>query len=291
MDIHERLSTLSKRMELTVRKFLSWSGYPRRARNNVSHTRHQLSELDPTIRIGAISAAKRKPTTVNPSSPLNVATTLMHMNDFSQLPVMQNDHNVKGMISWKSIGIRLSSGHDCQQVKDCMDTLVPIVRIEDPLFSAIGYISQHDYVLVRGQNRKITGIVTSSDVVDQFAQLAGPFLHIGEIEGYLRSLVDKKFTVDEIQQAMSGSGRTVSGPEDLTLGGYRQLLGKEERWDRLNLGFDRKEFVRQLDWVREKRNDVMHFAPDGLGPEDTKKLESLAMFFRDLKKHEDGVDS
>ncbi len=309
---------------LTVREFLSWFGYSRRGRNNVRRIRHKLSELDlrtvpdfevtwidgkisialdpeavegitardepidPTIRIGAIEAANHKPTTVDPNSPLSVATTLMHTNDFSQLPVMQNEHEVKGIISWKSIGIRLSLGHDCQWVRECMTLSPPEVSIEDPLFSAIGYISQHDYVLVRGQCRKITGIVTSSDVAGQFVQLAGPFLRIGEIEGYLRSLIHRKFTVDELNQALppSSGDRTVSGPEDLTIGEYHQLLGKEELWNRLNLNLDRKEFRKQLDWVRERRNDVMHFAPDGLEPQDLKKLHSIAMFFRDLRRME-----
>ena len=49
---------------------------------------------------------------------------------------------------------------------------------------------------------------------------------------------------------------------------------------------DRKEFVKQLDWVREKRNDVMHFDPEGLEPDDTKKLENLALFFRNLRRME-----
>ena len=120
-------------------------------------------------------------------------------------------------------------------------------------------------------------------------QLAGPFLMIGEIEGYLRGVVRRKFTHSELQEALPPSlagEESISSPEDLTLGGYCQLLGREELWDRLNLNLDRKEFVKQLQWVREKRNDVMHFNPDGLEPEDTEKLENLARFFRNLRRME-----
>ena len=308
--------------QLTVREFLRLFGYARRGSNKVRRIRHVLAELDlrtvpdfevtwvdamisieldpeavegitasegqvdPTVRIGAIEAANRTPTYVNPSSPLSVAITLMQVNDFSQLPVMQNERDVKGIISWQSIGAKLAMGYECLSVHDCMSPNAPVVGKEDPLFSAIGDISRHGYVLVRGQQGKITGIVTASDVVDQFVQLAGPFLSIGEIEGYLRGLVHRKFTVDEMKEAMShsGDGQSVSGPEDLTLGGYCQLLGREELWNRLNLNLDRKEFIKQLDWVREKRNDVMHFNPDGVEPEDSKKLENLVMFFRELKR-------
>ena len=268
MDGYERLRALSERMkkevdggaapnpeELTVRVFLSWFGYARRGRNNVSQIRHMLAEfdlrtipdfeftwidgmisieldpdavegitaaeeqIDPTVRIGAIEAANRKPTTVDLNSPLSVATTLMQTNDFSQLPVMQGEREVKGIITWKSIGTKLSLGHECELVRDCMNPIAPEVQIEAPLFSAIGDISQHGYILVRGHDRVITGILTSSDLSDQFVQLAGPFLSLGEIEGYLRSLVDRKFTIDEMREALGHSGGEppVSGPEDLTL--------------------------------------------------------------------------
>ncbi len=308
--------------KLTVRDFLRWFGYARRGSYVVSQIRNMLEELelrtvpdfevtwidaqisitldpeavegiaplgeqtDPTIRIGALEAANRKPTCVKPDNPLEVATTLMQMNDFSQLPVMTNERDVKGIISWKSIGTKLSLQHSYDFVSDCMDPVAREIRIGAPLFDAIADISQHGYVLVRGSNRAITGIVTATDISHQFVQLAGPFLLIGEIEGYLRNLVHRKFTIEEIAEALpiSEGGRQISGPQDLTLGGYCQLLGKEEHWSRLSLKIDRKEFVKQLDWVREKRNDIMHFSPDGLEQEDTNKLENAAVFFRNLRR-------
>ena len=307
--------------EVTVREFLSWFGYSRRGSHKVGRIRQMLTELelrtipdfevtwidapicieldpeavegitasekriDPTVRIGAIEAANRRPVRVDPNSPLNVATTLMLTNDFSQLPVMQNERDVRGVISWKSIGTRLALRQDRQFVRECMDSSVPEISIEAPLFSAVEDISQHGYVLVRAEDNKITGIVTSSDIGYQFMQLAGPFLMIGEIEGYLRSLVHRKFTSSEMQETLppSESGRPVASPEDLTLGGYCQLLGREAIWNRLGLNLDRREFVKQLDWVREKRNDVMHFDPDGLEPGDIERLENLVECFRNLR--------
>ncbi len=310
--------------KLTVREFLGWFGYARRGNYVVSEIRSILESLelrtvpdfegrwigasisieldpevvegvvaseekiDPTVRIGSLDAANNPPTSVKPQDPLNAATTLMQMNDFSQLPVMQSEREVKGIISWKSIGARLVLEYECASVQDFMDPFAAEIRTESPLFDAIGDISQYGYVLVRGEDKAIEGIVTASDVALQFMQLTGPFLIISEIEGYLRVLVHRKFTVEEIREASrtSEDGRPISGPQDLTLGGYYQLLGKEERWNRLNLKIDRKEFLKQLDWVRKKRNDVMHFSPDGLEPEDTKKLETVAMFFRNLRRME-----
>ena len=308
--------------ELTVRELLSLFTFSRRGSLRVRRIRHVLAELDlrtvpdferawidqtivitldpdtvegiaasdepidPTVRIGEIDAANRTPTSVDPNSPLSMATTLMLMNDFSQLPVMQNERDVKGIISWKSIATKLSLGRECGLVRECMDPTVPEVGVGEPLFSAIEIMQRHGYVLVRARDRRISGIVTWGDVTHQFIHLAGPFLTIGEIEGYLRSLVHRKFTAEEIQEALPDSDRerSVVGPEDLTLGGYWRLLGRQDRWERLGLDLDRREFVEQINWVRERRNDVTHFDPDGPEPEEIEKLEGIARFFRGLRR-------
>src|SRR5208283_215868 len=51
---------------------------------------------DPTYRVGKLAAANRSPVSVKPDGSIAEATTLMLMNDFSQLPVMQSDVSVKG---------------------------------------------------------------------------------------------------------------------------------------------------------------------------------------------------
>lgn len=43
---------------------------------------------------------------------------------------------------------------------------------------------------------------------------------------------------------------------------------------------DRATFVRELDEVRKLRNDVMHFDPDGLEPEDLRRLREFGEFMR-----------
>ena len=303
---------------VTVRNLLSWFGYMRRGKYVVSQIRNKMEELDlravpdfefawvdstisieftqeageaaetseelddPTVRIGALEAANRKPTTVKPDEALNVATTLMHLKDYSQLPVMTTERDVKGVISWKSIGSRLALERECKVVRDCMDPPREI-GIGAPLFDAVEAISEHGYVLVRGNDRTITGIVTASDVGDQFAQLAEPFLVIGEIEGYLRRLVHGRFTVDELNEALNEEGeRRIEGSADLTFGGYCRLLQNPEYWDRLGMSIDRATFTQHLDAVREIRNDVMHFDPDGLEPEHETTLKDLTRFFRNL---------
>jgi CBS domain-containing protein len=307
---------------VTIREFLSWFSYTKRGSWINRHIRNKMEELDlrtvpdfesgwfgatisigldpeavaglessdesvdPTVRIGTLEAANRKPTSVKPDNPLKVATTLMQLSDFSQLPVMTGEYNVKGVISWKSIGTRFSSGRECELVRHCMDPVSREIGIDAPMFDAIEDISQHGYVLVRGLQNNITGIVTASDFAGQFSELAGPFLLIGEIEGYLRSIVHRKFTLGELQKASYGSesGPPIEGSADLTFGGYCRLMQSPNNWKKLRLTIDRGEFVKYMDEVREIRNAVMHFNPDGLDQDHKDKLRNGAMFFRNLSR-------
>ena len=307
--------------EVTIRELIGWFFYERRTKYCVSIVRNAMDVFDlrtvpdfefpyidttirfelvsmadqppdtseglddPTVRIGAFPAANKPPIRVRPDNPLCTATTLMLMHDYSQLPVISGDRELKGVVSWKSIGSRLALGHECPLVKDCIDAASE-VSIEDHLFDAIRYISENDYVLDRGKDKTITGIVTSSDLVQQFQQLTGPFLIVGEIEGYLRKLVHRKFTVEELRNASANQdeGTQIEGLADLTFGNYTRLLEDRENWERLNLLVDRAKFIDNLDRIRKIRNDVMHFSPDGLDPKDVDQLQDFARFFRDLDR-------
>ena len=302
---------------LTVRQLIGHFGYSRRKDSVVSHIRNSLERFnlvtdqdfgigwiesiitiqldpeaqntlqplavsDPTHRIGSLEAANNKPMSVPPDKPLSAATTVMQLHDYSQLPVMGNERDVSGIISWKSIGSRLSMGRECEFVRQCMDPAEE-VSANVPLFEAIASIAEHGYVLVRGEDRRITGIVTATDLSLQFMQLAGPFLFVGEIEGHLRHLIHGKFTLEQMREAsVSEEGVKIEGSGDLTLGGYCRLLENKENWATLNLNIDRAEFVKHLNEVRRIRNDVMHFNPDGLSEEETKKLRDIARFFENL---------
>ena len=237
-------------------------------------------ESGSTLRIGSLPAANNKPESVNPQSPLSEATTLMGIRNYSQLPVMIGQRDVKGMISWKSIGHRLSMGKSCDSVSDCKEE-AKVVSANTPLFEAVRVIDEHGYVLVQGTDNIITGIVTASDLAFEFLKLTGPFLLIGEIERHLRHLMHGKFTVGELQNASSDE-RSIQGIGDLTLGGYVQLLQNMENWAKLSLEINRETFVADLDEVRQIRNDVVHFNPDGLDEEKVLKLHNMARYLDEL---------
>jgi hypothetical protein len=57
---------------------------------------------------------------------------------------------------------------------------------------------------------------------------------------------------------------------DLTFGEYIRLLEVPENWCRLGLNLDRPLIVERLSKIREIRNEVMHFHPDGISDGETR---------------------
>ncbi len=239
---------------------------------------------DPAFRIGRLASANVKPLSVSPDSTLSEAVTLMLRHDFSQLPVMTNDRDVKGMVSWESIGSRLALGKIVSVVRECMRAHHE-VPFNDSLFKVIAQIVEHSYVLVRGDDRTITGIVTTTDLSLQFQQLSEPFLLLSEIENHVRLLIDGRFTADELASAKDSADteRKIESVADLSFGEYIRLLENPNNWAKTGLTVDRAIFVRELDRVRSIRNDVMHFDPDGITEEDHRLLLYFVQFLHELR--------
>ena len=304
----------------TVREILSWFDYERRGASIVSVIRQCLEDndlatepdfetpyigesvrfvkraaaeaakaaadqppIDPTFRIRRLEAANQPVVRVTPEDQLRRATTLMSLHDFSQLPVMPNDRDVKGVISWGSIGRRLATGKLPTTVRECMDPHHEI-RADISLFDAIDTIVESGYVLVRNDQGKISGIVTTTDLSRQFQQLGEPFLLIGEIENYVRRIIKGRFSPEQLAgfKDPSDSSRGVQRVEDLSLGEYCRILEKESQWKSLDLDIDRKEFIEILHKVRDIRNDIMHFEPDGISDEALGVLRQMVKFFQSI---------
>lgn len=238
---------------------------------------------DPTQRIGKLPSANRTPVSIEPDSSLTEAVTIMLSRNFSQLPVMTSEREVKGMVSWNSIGSRLALGRECKYVRDCMEPHDEITS-DTSLFDAIDIIVQNEYVLIRDSEERISGIVTTSDLSLQFRQLGEPFILLGEIENHIRRLVDGKYNLDQLSAVRdpADSERKISNVSDLTFGEYIRLLQNPQYWSVLKLGIDRNLFVTQLDKVREIRNDVMHFDPDGIAESDLQTLREFVQFLQGL---------
>ena len=168
---------------LTVRQFLAQFGYARRRSRVVAEIRESLAshglrtspdfefeyvdnsisvELevdiaeidadkprnDPTVRVDILEAAHNSPVRAAPDDPLAKATTLMRIEDYSQLPVMTTDRDVKGIVSWQSIGEAYARGHNPVMVRECMEEAHEVDE-KMPLADATDKICKQGYVLER----------------------------------------------------------------------------------------------------------------------------------------------
>lgn len=239
---------------------------------------------DPTYRVGRLGSAHKVPSFVRPDASLSQAVTIMLANDYSQLPVMTGPRDVKGCISWKTIGRKLAIKRPCVHVRDCLEP-AQIISVNESFFSALATISMHDYVLVQADDKVICGIVTAVDFNEQFRLLAEPFLLIGEIENGVRQIIHGIFTEAELRNARAPEkvNKTIESVFELTFGEYIRLIDNDRSWKKLLIELDRQEFVSKLNQVRELRNDIMHFDPEGLQASDTRFLREFALLLKWLR--------
>jgi len=237
------------------------------------------------VRIGMLDAANRPPLCVSPDTEISEAITLMLQHDYSQMPVTTSERDIKGLVSWKSLGSRLALGKPCKKVSECMEPHAEL-RQDASLFEAVPQIVAHQCILVRDTTRKLVGIVTTTDLGTQFAQLGEPFLLLQQIENHIRDLIADKYTSADLRAVRDPSDfqREIEDVSDLTLGEYVRLLENPKRWEKLGLRIDRKTFVEDLKKVNRIRNEVMHFDPDGVASEDLATIRKSARFLDDLEK-------
>ena len=195
------------------------------------------------------------------------------------LPVMTSNWEVKGVVSWKSVATRLALGQRCETVGDCMEDAQEVAH-HASMFVASERIARSGYVLVRGKDRAVTGMVTAADLSVAFGTLGKPFLLIGEIELLVRDLVESHVGEDDLRRGHHDQERESYEIGDLSFGELIRLLQHPESWEKVGLPVDKQTLLGRLEEVRVVRNAVMHFDPDGLTDEQLALLEQTSRFLQ-----------
>lgn len=226
---------------------------------------------DPVWKISRLKSANKPVVAVARTESLEKAISKMMLGDFSQLPVV-NGRSIDGAITWNSIGTGLAFGPPGRSVQDftVQDFIVDVKPVSGttPLLKAIPEIIQSQFVVVVAKDKTITGIVTATDLSEEFQEQAEPFLALREIEHQIRRLIiDIGRTSDEELRTNSRSFSEATSDDDISIhgmnfGDYVAIMEKDEWWPRLKIPIDKKEFIGKLDVVRKIRNRFMHFDPD-----------------------------
>jgi len=211
------------------------------------------------------------------------ATSLMLLHNFSQLPILSSKREVIGLISWKSIGKALSLGKTCMVVSDCFEQ-VDILNYNEPLFKAIKIILEKEVVLVRDFKNEISGIVTSTDIGEQFLILSEPFLLIEQIENFIRNLLNGKLTYDDINKVLDLEKfeKEIKHLSNLSFGHYVRIFENEELFKKIQINVDRVILQKMLVEVNIIRNEVMHFSPEAFEEKDLITLRRTQNFLSQI---------
>lgn len=225
-------------------------------------------------------------TALPPDATVQQAVTLMLARDYSQIPVMTSERELKGIVSWASLGSAFGLGEAPEHVRECMVATDSIVEEDDSIFKLLDLVAQNEVALVRARDRRFVTLFTAADLGELYRELSEQFILLGEIEDCIRALLERgQFTAKELALYRGPDDeREVRRMDDLTFGAYLRILQDPDNWGRLGLGVDRATFVKELDEVRVIRNAVMHFDPDGLTPEQFERLNNVWAFLRRLRQ-------
>ncbi|PQP50703.1 CBS domain-containing protein [Mycolicibacterium austroafricanum] len=302
---------------IPVRKFLGFWGYKKRGAYIVREINRKLSSrgltsspdialadyygeiqiLDqrdlaehPEIEIGwfvsSVLDPERDLVAVGPEESLSTVETLMIMNDFSQIPVMNKTRReLYGSVTWQSIA-RWRGDKTQAAAKQVMDKDGQTARSSDSLLLHINRIIENEYLYIQDPTGLYVGILTATDLAEGFHSTAGPFIKIGEIENRLRALVNylPLPTIQEAAETPSAT-RPIESAADLSFGQYVAVLEKGDNWRQLGLPFDRKTVVENLREVNAARNDVMHFRPTELDSQAAEAIDKCLNWLRAIRSN------
>lgn len=248
--------------------------------------------VDPIRRVNVLDSANTIPAYVNNDAPLLEATTIMQSHDFSQLPVLNgNVRNLIGYISWETISRARINGVNSDMVKDYIENDVATLSPDTPLIQAIEIVRKHDFAVVLAKDKSLYGIVTVNDVTNQFIEETESFVLLNEIENHLRNLLRDEVLLEDLKRLCCREGHEVVSIDGMSFGDYIIVFGNEDQWEKLKIAADRKTFIKQLEVIRDLRNDVMHFRPSGLDEGKKDFLRRFVEYLQILVRYKVGTDN
>ncbi|WP_161500861.1 CBS domain-containing protein [Embleya scabrispora] len=232
--------------------------------------------------VSNLEAANRPPVSVRVDDSLEAARTLMVKHAYSQLPVLDAEDRLRGVVSWESIG---SAGMNTRLVTSEPKLVDAIVRAReadrsDDLLDWLPEIYKVGYVIVRDQDHRVCGLITAADLTVQFGTRVRPFVLIEEIEQRLRRVVDSRLPLETIRKVVRSRPESVMSAADLTFGAYGHLLKDDENWQQIGWRADRNLLLGWLEECRVFRNGLMHFSPDPLTDDQLAPVEGLLQLLR-----------
>lgn len=228
------------------------------------------------LTVGNLPSALGGLKSVAPNASFDEAVTKMLLNDFSQLAVLNGPRNLRGAITWQSIAhARHADTH--AKLSDAIMPDAVAVSYDKELIDVLPDLQRAGFVFVRDQEGVIAGIVTTTDVVQAYGEMAMPFFQIGELDRSLRRIIARNFDLDAVAALCN---RRIRSFDDLSIGEYQRVLDDSGVWTKLGWPLYRPAFIERLNEIRRIRNDVMHFNPDPPPVDTIDKLRKINRLLR-----------
>lgn len=228
--------------------------------------------------------------TIRQTAKVREALAQMAQGDFSQLPVVDEQGNLVGLISEQTITRTYYHVDENVSLFDltvdhCMAPAVTL-NIDADIFEALDHL-QRTYAIVIIENRKPIGLLTFYDTTHFFRNLTEGLIFVQDIETSLRQYIEAIYTTEQRreQATVNTFGMDGSKPRreygSLTLGQYIHLITHPKNWPDFEPFLAPSDLFRTLlDGVRETRNQLAHFRGE---------LDSLQ--FDQLRRARDWISS
>ena len=210
--------------------------------------------------------------TVTSDTKVRDALSLMVKNDFSQLPIIDENGGLIGIINEQSIIstyfhtagavsiLELGVNH-CQ-------TKATTIQQDSDLFEALDLL-KNVYSIVIVDHSKPLGILTAYDTTHFFRDLSEGLILVEDIEVTLRQYIESVFTNDRSRDAAllkafrhdkQDPTRPAKEYDELSFGDHVQLIITENNWDKFDRYLEPKDmFVQLMTQVGQIRNQLAHF--------------------------------
>ncbi|MFE3500926.1 CBS domain-containing protein [Kitasatospora sp. NPDC059160] len=254
------------------------------------------SALPQRLHIGDLACARSGVSGVSLSDTLEQVTYLMRTKGHGQIPVTTGMAVLHGVITWRSVAKMYETGKATIVANAMEKDSLPVADARQEFFTCLPMIKEHGYLLVRGDDGCLSGLVTPADITDRFEGAARPFFLVGEIESLLRRCLGAALDPEAIKavQTNKKADQRSGLVSDLMFGDYIKLLdgsqAKQEMAAKADLNWatlgwsamDRTQFVQHLVRVKDIRNRIAHFDEKPLPEELISELTTFAKLLRDF---------
>ncbi|WP_445626775.1 DUF4268 domain-containing protein [Nostoc sp. DSM 114167] len=155
------------------------------------------------------------------NDPVQKALELMIENDFTQLPVIDSDKKLLGMITSDSILRALNIfgvTTDKLQVSHALVNRIKTCVLEDDLFEVLDYLKSTNSVVICNVQKQACGIITTYDTTEYFRKNAVDIMLIEEIESQIKDHIITVFTNNEgeiEQELLTAAIEEISESQDV----------------------------------------------------------------------------